>query len=111
LTKVKIKDITIEIAEKLKTDESEIKCWEKDLEIFLIKKDTLENENKINTLKSNINTYYRSKAEAARIRSKVNVYEKGEKSTKYFFNLEKKNGQEKLWSKIKTEDVGYKDRT
>jgi hypothetical protein len=28
-----------------------------------------------------------------------------------FFNLEKKNGQEKLWSKIKTEDVGYKDRT
>ena len=59
LTKVKIKDITIEIAEKLKTDESEIKCWEKDLENLLIKKDTLENENKINTLKSNINTYYR----------------------------------------------------
>ena len=67
LTKVKIKDINIEIAEKLKTDESESKCWEKDLENMLLKKNTL------------------------------NVYEKREKSTKYFFNLEKKHGQERLW--------------
>jgi hypothetical protein len=29
----------------------------------------------------------KKKAEASRIRSKVNWYEKGEKSTKYFFNL------------------------
>ena len=41
LTKVKIKDINIEIAEKLKTDESESKCWEKDLENMLLKKNTL----------------------------------------------------------------------
>lgn len=38
LTKVKIKDITIEIAKKLKTDESELKCWEKDLENLLLKR-------------------------------------------------------------------------
>ena len=40
----------------------------------------------------------KKKAEASRIRSKVNWYEKGEKSTKYFFNLEKKKGKEKLWN-------------
>ena len=38
LTNVKIKDINIEIAEKLKTDESESKCWEKDLENMLLKR-------------------------------------------------------------------------
>jgi len=30
-------------------------------------------------LKSNINTYYQSKSEAARIGSKINVFEKGER--------------------------------
>jgi len=42
------------------------------------------------------------KAEASRIRSKVNWYEKGDKSTNYFFNLEIKKGKEKLWNKVKT---------
>ena len=46
LTKVKIKDITIEIAKKVKTEESEVKCWKKDLQNLLLKNDTLENENK-----------------------------------------------------------------
>ena len=31
---------------------------------------------------------------------------RGEKSTKYFFNLEKKKGKEKLWNRVKTND-GY----
>ena len=35
----------------------------------------------------------KKKAEASRIRLKVNWYEKGKKSTKYFFNLEKKKGK------------------
>ena len=38
----------------------------KDLENLLLKNDTLENENKINTSNSNINTSHQSKAEADR---------------------------------------------
>ena len=31
------------------------------------------------------------------------------KSTKYFFNLEKKKGKEKLWNRVKTNDGKYKE--
>ena len=34
--------------------------------------------------------------------------EEGEKSTRYFFKLEKKRGQEKLWYRIKTTHSNYK---
>ena len=34
--------------------------------------------------------------------------EKGEQSTKYFFNLERKNGQNKLWQKIRGLDSNLK---
>ena len=60
-------------------------------------------------MKVKIKDYYAQKAEAARIRSKVNWYEKGEKSTGYFFKLEKKRGAEKLWTRIKGSDGRYKD--
>ncbi|VDI72911.1 Hypothetical predicted protein, partial [Mytilus galloprovincialis] len=69
----------------------------------------MNNENELNDLKVKIKDYYDKKAEAVRIRSKVNWYEKGEKSTGYFFNLEKKRGAEKLWSRIKGADGKYKD--
>ena len=49
------------------------------------------------------------KEEASRIRSKVNWYEKGDKSTNYFFNLEIKKGKEKLWNKVKTNDGKNKE--
>jgi hypothetical protein len=45
--------------------------------------------------------YFENKADAARLRARVDWYEKGEQSTKYFFNLERKNGQNKLWQKIR----------
>jgi hypothetical protein len=44
----------------------------------------------------------------ARLRAKVDWYEKGEQSTKYFFNLEGKNGQIKLWQKIRGLDSNLK---
>ena len=43
-----------------------------------------------------------------RLRAKVDWYEKGEKSTKYFFNLERKNGQNKLWQQIRGLDGNLK---
>ena len=41
------------------------------------------------------------RAEGARIRAKLDWYEKGEKSTKYFYNLEKTRSRNKLWNQIK----------
>jgi hypothetical protein len=39
----------------------------------------------------------------------VNWYEKGETSTNYFFNLEKKKSKKKPISRIKTNDGKYKE--
>jgi hypothetical protein len=68
-----------------------------------------DNENQISELRGNIKGYYEKKEESSRIRSKVNWYEKGEKSTNYFFNLEKKKGKEKLWNRVQTNDGKYKE--
>ena len=54
-----------------------------------------------NKLSNEINQYYEMQTNAARIRSKANFFEKNEKSSKYFFSLEKQRGKQKLWSKIK----------
>ena len=40
------------------------------------------------------------KANGARIRSRLKDFEDGEKSTKYFYGLEKKNAKEKTWTEI-----------
>jgi hypothetical protein len=44
----------------------------------------------------------------ARLRAKVVWYEKGEQSTKYYFNLVRKNGQKKLRQKIRGLDGNLK---
>ena len=87
---------------KIKNGRIGTKTVGKELDLLSNKKETLENKIKIDNLKQKINVYYETKTNAARIRSRVNWYEKGEKSTSYFFNIEKKNGQDNLWSKIKT---------
>ena len=48
-----------------------------------------------------INEYYEIQTEASKIRSRVKHFEKGEKSTKYFSNLEKPNVINKVWTKVK----------
>ncbi|CAC5375324.1 unnamed protein product [Mytilus coruscus] len=108
LTKTKIKEITITISKKLWLNENEVKNWEHKLENLLENDGTQQNLNKVE-LKNDIYKYYDQKSEAARIRSKINWYEKGEKSTNYFFRLEQKRGKEKLWSKIKAENGTYKN--
>ena len=40
------------------------------------------------------------KANGARIRSRLQDFEEGEKSSKYFYGLEKKNAKEKAWTEI-----------
>ena len=43
---------------------------------------------------------FSNKSNGARVRSRLQWWEEGEKSSKYFFNLEKRNSKEKSWSKI-----------
>ena len=106
-TKVKIKSLAIEVSKKLNITEKQIKEWEKQLDT-LDGEDLEEGDKKLD-LQNKIKKYYDTKSEAARIRSKVNWYEKGEKSTEYFFKLEKRKGKEKLWCRVKTADGSYKD--
>ena len=106
-TKIKIKSLTIGVSKKLNITETKLKIWETTLEKLV--ESNSDNKNEISELRGNIKGYYEKKAEASRIRSKVNWYEKGEKSTKYFFNLEKKKGKEKLWNRVKTNDGKYKE--
>ena len=40
------------------------------------------------------------KSKGARVRSRIKDWEEGEKSTKYFYSLEKRNAKEKSWSEI-----------
>ena len=60
-------------------------------------------------LQKTIKQYYERQTEAARIRSRVKNFEEGEKSTKYFFNLEKRNISNKTWTRIKCKDGNYKN--
>ena len=100
LTKRKIKAISIDFCKEQSKKYARIKNIE--IEIQKLKNKTnYETMPIFNKLSNEINEYYNMQANAARIRSKANFIEKNEKSSKYFFSLEKQRGKQKLWSKIK----------
>ena len=47
---------------------------------------------------------WQQKIEGARVRSRIQDYEEGEKSSKFFFRQEKINTRNKLWHRIKGSD-------
>ena len=55
-------------------------------------------------LKSELNEIYSTKGKKAIFRSKVKWVEEGEKPTKYFFNLEKRNYEKKIITQLKISD-------
>ena len=55
-------------------------------------------------LKTELQRIYEAKGKGAILRSKVRWVEQGEKPTKYFFNLEKRNFNRKVFTEIKRED-------
>ena len=59
---------------------------------------------KLNNLKLEHQNILAEKLEGARIRSKLKWWEDVEKSTNYFYGLEKRNGKNKAWDKILDED-------
>ena len=99
-TKSKIKEASIEKAKELsKKTIIEISITERAIE----KENHCANPDpeRIRVLKSKLESIWNSKSEAARIRSRVQEFENGEKSTMYFFSLEKLHGQSKQWHRIK----------
>ena len=103
LFKIKTKDLCILAAKHIEKNKRKQK-------LELEKK--LENEkNKISPdleliseLEIQQNQYWYEKAEGAKLRSKLKWVEEGEKSSKFFFGLEKTNAKNKLWSQVKTDD-------
>ena len=65
------------MSKKLHVTDKQVKNWENTLEKLL--ENNTDRENEITELRGKIQGFYEKKAEAARIRSKVNWYEKGEK--------------------------------
>ena len=103
ITKYKIRLIGIAVGKKLAKERH---ITESKLKIRL---ETLKNESEpdikqITELEKQLNNLWVKKADGARLRAKVETYEKGEKSTKYFYNLEKTKGRNKLWVQIKDSD-------
>ena len=58
-------------------------------------------------LKQLTKKYYENQLQAVKIRSSIKCFEEGEKSTNFFFNTEKKNASDKIWTKIKCKDGTY----
>lgn len=83
--------------------------FSKDLS-FQNKSRLVEIEQKINTLKQSDSSYealqkeyeeiFSLKVKGAQVRSRAKWWEEGEKSSKYFFGLEKRNSKEKSWDQI-----------
>ena len=100
IAKIKIKSITIEASKKVSTTDDKIKALENKLETLKdISEPSRQTLEELADLENQIHSHYENKTDAARLRAKVDWYEKGEQSTKYFLNLERKNGQNKLWQK------------
>lgn len=59
----------------------------------MIKRNISQDSEEYKNIVKELDEYYEHEANGIRIRSKCNWYELGEKSTKYFLNLEKKNAK------------------
>ena len=90
MIKILLKHLTIEISKSMNINKYQVEQLEKRLNTI---KDSDKNVHKQESkdLQKKINQFYEQQTEAAKIRSRVKHFEEGEKSSKYFFNLEKHN--------------------
>ena len=97
-----IKNMTIRFSKESKTDDQ---CKLDELEGKLNDKKFNEGDiDEINRLQFQYESIHSKKTEGAKIRSRIQWWEEGERSTKFFHNLEKRNGKNKLWDKILDKD-------
>ena len=103
VTKKKLKDITIWCSCKIAKDNSE-KLHGLEVLLEKAKESGSKDEKYVTSLTLQLRSLYEERANGAKIRSRVNWFDKGEKPTKYFHNLEKKNSKDKSWESILDSD-------
>ena len=81
---------------------SELEGNSKQCQLLCDQDPSTENINRLEILKTEYDLWYENMAKGAIIRSKANWYEQGEKSNKYFLNLEKSRGNKSTLRKIFT---------
>ena len=110
LIKMEIRSITISFTkykgEQCRNRVTELQNRLEALEIIIL--NSSHNEEQISAeireydnLKTELQRIYEAKGKGAILRSKVRWVEQGEKPTKYFFNLEKRNFNRKVITEIK----------
>ena len=107
IIKYRIKQLTIEISRSLNINKHTISKYEKRID-EIKDSDKFLDKNEFLYLKEKIKDLYEKQTTAAMVRSRIKYYEEGEKSTKYFLNMEKRNIKNKTWNKIKCADGTYK---
>lgn len=103
LIKYEIRKFTIAYSKERKRNRNNLKITkEKELEKMLNEEfsDNESTQKRIETLKTELEEIYLQEAEGAIIRSRIQWYEQGEKSTSYFFNLEKQRALNKNVKKL-----------
>ena len=115
LLKMEIRSATKSFAKRKATitnrRELEIKELLEELDDTICNSDNLQNIERelklFDNLKKQLEVIYEHKGRAAMFRSKCWWIEQGERPTKYFFNLEKKNYNKKVIAEIETENGEY----
>ncbi len=98
LGKKKVKDLCIWCACKISEDRNS-KCKEYENMLERLQSDQTQYD-EYTRVKNELRKLYDGKGEGAKIRSRIKWHEEGEKSSKYFYGLEKRNGKDKSWECI-----------
>ena len=105
--KFEIKQTSIKYSSKMKNqEEKRIKDLEKEINYLESVTDVEENINyeKLETLKTELRQHYEKKTEGIMTRAKARWLKDGEKNSKYFLNMEKRNYINKSITSLITED-------
>ena len=102
LGKKKIKELAVWCSKKIIRERNgRIRELEKQIDIL---KEAGHDLGEVKVLESQLMDIHATVAEGARIRSRVKWWEEGERSTRYFHQLEKIHGKDQLWDKIIDQD-------
>ena len=109
---MEIKESTIAYSkQKSKARNDRLKSLEKQLSLFLqVDNPSFIVKHKIKMLEYEIEQLYNFKVAGAQIRSRVNLLEQGEKSSKYFFGLEKSRQCRKVINSLKVNNQVITDK-
>ena len=95
---------------KAKLRRQRVELLENNFQTVMADEPSFENTTKLEKIKLELNEYYDEKMQSLAVQSRCQYYEKGEKSTKYFLNLIKRNKTKTTIRKLKVNDVVIEDR-